>query len=172
MPPGRPTRVLFSRVPRSNYQTTARFPWATYVFWYILDPLFRKHYSYYQRKVQLDRFLEKNRVITNCGVGVLLGVTVYFTIINGLLLPPAVGASEHTMLENTREIFALMRVDQSKDLPAFQLMHIKREMIGKLHAVSDAAEVRRQREEVQRVQASLSGMREEEAVAAAVAAAK
>lgn len=138
---------LRSRIPDIGHQTTATLKWATYTFWYLLDPILHRHHRYYRRKVQLDRFLERNSIMANSMIGVILGVTVYFSIVCGVLLPPAVGAKEHTMKENAREVLNLMECDTSKELPAYQLMRVKREIIGKLHAVADEAEVRRQREE-------------------------
>lgn len=132
-----------------GFQTRAKVKWATYTFWYVLDPILRRHFAYYRKKVQLDRFLEKNSIVTNCGIGILVGLTLYFSVVRSFLIPPSEGAKEHSMKENSNEIFELMNVDTSKDLPAFQLMKIKREIIGKLHAVSDLAEVRRQRAEVE-----------------------
>ncbi|KPI87445.1 hypothetical protein ABL78_3476 [Leptomonas seymouri] len=146
-----PSMLLRSRIPDIGHETSARFKWATYTFWYVLDPVLRRHHWYYLRKVQLDRFLERNNIAVNTAIGVILGVTLYFTIVRGLLLPPAVGAKEHSMKENAREVLDLMKCDTSKELPAYQLMRVKREIIGKLHAVSDEAEVHRQRDEVERI---------------------
>lgn len=136
-----------SRVPDIGHETTAKLKWATYTFWYVLDPVLRRHHWYYRRKVQLDRFLERNNIATNAAIGAIIGVTVYFGLVRGLLLPPAVGAKEHSMKDNAREVLQLMECDTTKELPAYQLMRVKREIIGKLHAVADEADVRRQREE-------------------------
>ncbi|KAL7697947.1 hypothetical protein N2W54_002588 [Lotmaria passim] len=150
--------LLRSRIPDIGHVTTAKFKWATYTFWYVLDPILRRHHWYYRRKVQLDRFFERNNLAVNTAIGVILGVTLYFTIVRGLLLPPAVGAKEHSMKENAREVLNLMECDTSKELPAYQLMRVKREIIGKLHAVADEAEVRRQREEVEKMNALLKSL--------------
>ncbi|KAG5478700.1 hypothetical protein LSCM1_06104 [Leishmania martiniquensis] len=146
-----PSVPLRSRIPDIGHQTTATVKWATYTFWYILDPILRRHHWYYRRKVQLDRFLERNSIVANLTLGVLLGATVYFGVVCGVLLPPAVGAKAHSMSENAREVLSLMECDTSKELPAYQLMRVKREIIGKLHAVADEVEVRRQREEAARL---------------------
>jgi hypothetical protein len=150
--------LLRSRIPDIGHQTSAKVKWATYTFWYILDPILRRHHWYYRRKVQLDRFLERNNVAVNSAIGVIVGVTLYFSVVRGLLLPPAVGAREHSMKENAREVLSLMECDTSKELPAYQLMRVKREIIGKLHAVADEAEVRRQREEVEKMNALLKNL--------------
>ncbi|KAG5504416.1 hypothetical protein JKF63_04868 [Porcisia hertigi] len=149
---------LRSRIPDIGHQTTATFKWATYTFWYLLDPILRRHHWYYRRKVQLDRFLERNSIVANSTIGVIIGVTVYFGVICGILLPPAVGAKEHSMKENAREVLNLMDCDTSKELPAYQLMRVKREIIGKLHAVADEAEVRRQREEADKLSEVLKSL--------------
>jgi len=94
------SRALRTRIPDIGHQTTAGLKWATYTFWYVLDPLLRRHHYYYRRKVQLDRFLEQNSILTNSIFGVIVGVTLYFTVISGVLLPPAVGAKEHSMKDN------------------------------------------------------------------------
>ncbi|AIN98557.1 hypothetical protein LPMP_231070 [Leishmania panamensis] len=153
-----PSVLLRSRIPDTGHHTTATFKWATYTFWYFLDPALRRHHWYYRRKVQLDRFLERNSIATNSLIGVIFGVTVYFSVICGALLPPAVGAKEHSMKENAREVLNLMECDTSKELPAYQLMRVKREIIGKLHAVADEAEVRRQREEAEKLSELLKSL--------------
>ncbi|GET88755.1 hypothetical protein, conserved [Leishmania tarentolae] len=147
-----------SRIPDIGHETTATVKWATYTFWYLLDPILRRHHWYYRRKVQLDRFLERNSIVTNSMIGVILGVTVYFSLVRSVLLPPAVGAKEHTMKENAREVLNLMECDTSKELPAYQLMRVKREIIGKLHAVADEAEVRRQRQEAEKLSELLKNL--------------
>lgn len=151
-----------SRIPDIGHQTSAKVKWATYTFWYILDPLLRRHHWYYRRKVQLDRALEKNSVLTNCAIGIVTGATLFLTIVSGTLLPKPIGSEEHTMRENAEYVIALMGED-SKELPAYQLMRVKREIIGKLYAVADVAEVRRQREEVARMQAMLDSVQTSEA---------
>lgn len=153
-----PSLLLRSRIPDIGHQTAAKIKWATYTFWYFLDPVFRRHHGYYRRKVQLDRFLERNNIAVNTVIGAILGTTIYFIVFRGLLLPPAVGAKEHSMKENAREVLSLMECDTSKELPAYQLMRVKREIIGKLHAVADEAEVRRQREEVERMNALIKSI--------------
>lgn len=152
-----PSAVLRSRIPDIGHQTSAKIKWATYTFWYVLDPVLRRHHWYYRRKVQLDRFLERNNFAVNTAIGVIVGVTLYFTLVNALL-PPAIGAKEHSMKENAREVLNLMECDTAKELPAYQLMRVKREIIGKLHAVADEAEVRRQRDEVEKVNALLKSL--------------
>lgn len=148
---------LAAGIPRvPHHRSRAKVKWATYTFWYVIDPLLRCHFSFYRRKAQLDQVLERNSILTNCGVGVIVGLTLYFTIVRGFLVPPSEGAKEHSMKENSAEIFELMDVDTSKGLPAFQLMRIKREVIGKLHTVSDLAEVRKQRREVEDFQRLMS----------------
>lgn len=154
-----PSLLLRSRIPDIGHETTAKLKWATYTFWYFLDPVLRRHHWYYRRKVQLDRFLERNNIAVNSAIGVIVGVTLYFTIVRGLLLPPAVGAKEHSMKENAREVLGLMECDTSKELPAYQLMRVKREIIGKLHAVADEAEVRRQRAEVAEMNALIHSIK-------------
>ncbi|KAK7194316.1 hypothetical protein NESM_000346600 [Novymonas esmeraldas] len=145
------------RIPETGHRTTARLRWATYTFWYVLDPVLRRHHVYYRRKVQVDRFLERNSVATNMAIGVIVGATVYFGVVRALL-PPAVGAKEHSMRDNSREVLRLMDCDTAKELPAYQLMRVKREIIGKLHAVADEADVRRQREEAAQLQELLRSL--------------
>lgn len=148
-----------SRIPWvKGFESRAKLKWATYTFWYVVDPLLRRHFAYYKRKAQLDRILEKNSILTNCAIGVIAGLTLYFTLIRGFLLPPSEGAKEHTMKENSQEVFELMAVDTSKELPAFQLMKVKRKILGNLHAVIDVAEVRRREEEVEQFKSLLASI--------------
>ncbi|EPY28465.1 hypothetical protein STCU_05115 [Strigomonas culicis] len=61
------------------------------------------------------------------------------------------------MQENSEAIVSLMGdPSNTKELPAFQLMRIKREVMGKLYEVSDLAEVRRQRQEVEDMKRTLA----------------
>lgn len=154
------SRALRSRIPDIGHQTTATIKWATYSFWYVVDPLLRRHHWYYRRKVQLDRFLEHNSIVTNSVFGIIIGVTLYFTVVSGLLLPPAIGAKEHSMKENAQEVLSLMNCDTTKELPAYQLMRIKREIVGKVHAVADLADIQRQQKEVEEMTAMLNRITE------------
>ncbi|KAG8349134.1 hypothetical protein ERJ75_001236800 [Trypanosoma vivax] len=132
-------------------QSPARFKWATFVFWNILDPAFRAHFRYYRKRRAADRYLERLGALANVAIGVTFGLTLYQLIVARWLLPPPVG-SERTMAENANEVLRVMGYDATKELPAFLLMRAKREIIGKLHVAADKAEVKRRREEVQRLQ--------------------
>ncbi|CCW65343.1 unnamed protein product [Phytomonas sp. EM1] len=139
-----------SRIPDVGHQSKATFRWATYSFWYVIDPLLRRHFQYYQRKVQLDRWLEKNNFFTNCIIGVLLGMTVYFVTIKNFL-PSSEDIKRTTMEENIEEILSFMNLDTKTSFPAFQMMRAKREIIGKMHEAMDHAEVQKQKDEVERM---------------------
>lgn len=131
-----------------SYESPARVKWATFIFWRFLDPAFRTHFRYHRRKVAVDRYLEQKGVLLNIAVGVTFGLTLYFTVVSKFLLPRPV-VSEYSMEENAKEILRAMKCDTTKELPAFLLMRVKREIIGKLHVAADRAEVKRQRMEVE-----------------------
>ncbi|KEG07884.1 hypothetical protein DQ04_08561000 [Trypanosoma grayi] len=133
-----------------TYESPARLKWATFVFWNFLDPVFRVHFRYYRRKVAVDRYLERRGICANIAIGVTFGLTLYFTLVSTFLLPTPV-ASEYSMQDNAKEILRAMKCDTTKELPAFLLMRAKREIIGKLHVAADRAEVKRQREEVDKL---------------------
>ncbi|EAN91072.1 hypothetical protein C3747_53g107 [Trypanosoma cruzi] len=137
------------------YESPARVKWATAIFWNVLDPAFRTHFKYYRRKVAVDRYLERKGVVFNVAVGVTFGLTLYFTVVSKFLLPAPV-ASEYSMEDNAKEILRAMKCDTTKELPAFLLMRAKREIIGKLHVAADRAEVKHQREEVERLLKTLN----------------
>ncbi|KAH9593489.1 hypothetical protein LSM04_007118 [Trypanosoma melophagium] len=132
------------------YVSPARVKWATFLFWRFLDPAFRMHFKFHRRKVAVDRYLERKGILANIAIGVTFGLTLYFTVVSTFLLPTPV-SSEYTMEENAKEILRVMKCDTTKELPAFLLMRAKREIIGKLHVAADRAEVKRQKEEVEKL---------------------
>ncbi|AAZ13072.1 uncharacterized protein TEOVI_000912700 [Trypanosoma equiperdum] len=140
------------------YVSPARVKWATFVFWNFLDPTFRLHFRYYQRKLAVDRYLERLGVVANVGIGVTFGLMFYNLLIARFLLPRSV-SSGHSMEENANEVLRVLKYDTTKELPAFLLMRAKREVISKLHVAADKAEVKRQREEVRRLLDSIDQQR-------------
>ncbi|CCW68307.1 unnamed protein product [Phytomonas sp. Hart1] len=139
-----------SRIPDTGYQSKAIFRWATYSFWYVIDPILRRHYFFYQRKVQLDRWLEKNNFFTNCIIGVILGLTLYFGTIKNFL-PSLECDRRNTMSEDIDDILRFMNLDANNSIPGFQVMRAKREIIGRMHEAIDSAEIQQQKDEVEKM---------------------
>nr|CCC92088.1 conserved hypothetical protein [Trypanosoma congolense IL3000] len=137
-----------------SYNSPARVKWATFVFWNFLDPAFRLHFKYYQKKRMLDRYLERLGVVANTVIGVTFGLVLYNLVVARVVLPQPVGSGRSTF-EDAGEVLRVMKYDATKELPAFLLMRAKREIIGKLHVAADKAEVKRQREEVRRLLESI-----------------
>ncbi|EPY29686.1 hypothetical protein AGDE_00010 [Angomonas deanei] len=159
---------LMDRIPQTGHETTARYKWATHVYWYLLDPLLRCHHYYYRRKVVVDRFLERNSVFANTIFGILLGLTVYFLLAE-LVLPTAADDEHnknkmmhpHNMeiyspQDNAQIVVDCIGTSTTKELPAFQLMRLKRIIMGRVLEVADLSEVRRQREETEKLKALLA----------------
>ncbi|ORC89165.1 uncharacterized protein TM35_000131690 [Trypanosoma theileri] len=143
------------------YASPAQVKWATFLFWRFLDPAFRTHFKYYRRKIAVDRYLERKGILANIVIGVTFGLTLYFTVVSTFLLPAPV-VSEYTMEENAKEILRVMKCDTTKELPAFLLMRAKRDIIGKLHVAADRAEVKRQRDEVEKLRRFLQEQQQEQ----------
>lgn len=75
------------------------------------------------------------------------------------MLPTEADMRERRSLkEDAKFVLAAMKVDETKELPTFQLMRIKREILGRLYSIVDVAEVRRQREELEAMQEMLNNI--------------
>eukprot|EP00796_Vickermania_ingenoplastis_P009826 gene9826-6899_t len=167
---------LLSRIPRvPGHESAAQVKWATFLFWWCLDPILRCHFQYYQLKRRLDRLLEKQPLWANIALGILAGLTLYFSLLH-FLFPTTLPGEYYNIQEDAEEVLALISdannpagiaassssssptatggdggssgVGSMADLPAFRLMRVKGEIICKLHYIVDMAEIRRQQRAV------------------------
>lgn len=152
---------LRHRIPEvPHYTSPASVKWASLLFWNVLNPLLHLHHRYFRRKVQLDRLLEKQHFMVNAGLAFLGGLTVYFGVLHHLF-PSTIPSDEaYSFVDDSRQVLALMMGEASntkaegKELPAFQLMKVKGDIMGRMHAAADVSEMMLQESQVKALQAA------------------
>lgn len=121
--------------------------WATFTYKTVLLPSFYSHHVYWQRKVALDRALERRSGWSNMFLGIILGSVAY--VIVSPFKPNQVPKATYELNGDAAETLALLGIDPKQELAAIALGDLKHKVVAKIHIANDQAEIRKHRLEVE-----------------------
>ena len=137
--------------------------WASFVFWNFINPVFYTHHRYFRQKVVIDRFLESKSLSFNCGVGFVFGIVIYYGIAN---LSPYILRGEDSRkpmrltMSRTDDLMVKLTGEVSCEIPMYSVERARYIILSKMCLAQDRMAVKRQREEVAKLNADVAQLRE------------
>jgi hypothetical protein len=115
--------------------------WATALYNAILLPSFYTHHLWWQRKVALDRVLEKRTGWANMLTGVCIGSVVYLATFPFRSYP--VAKATYELNEDAAATLAIAGVDPRLELATVAMTELKYKVASKIYVANDKADIRR-----------------------------
>lgn len=121
--------------------------WATAAWRTVVVPSLFSHHLYWQRKVALDRALERRSGWANTFLGVVLGCILYLASFPFKRNP--VAKATHELNDDATAALVLAGVDPRSELWSVAMYELKQKIASKIFIANDKADIRREQMRLQ-----------------------